>query len=44
MNSPECYFKSISNELLPKRDQLAKLLIEAGLTPIIPEGGLNILH
>ena len=39
IESPECYFNSISTELKPKRDQLAKLLIEAGLTPIIPEGG-----
>jgi kynurenine--oxoglutarate transaminase/cysteine-S-conjugate beta-lyase/glutamine--phenylpyruvate transaminase len=39
LDSPECYFNSIAIELKPKRDQLAKLLIDAGLTPIIPEGG-----
>lgn len=39
LDSSDCYFNSISKELKPKRDQLAKLLIDAGLTPIIPEGG-----
>ena len=43
LESPECYFNSISNELIPKRDQLAKLLVDAGLTPIIPEGGYFML-
>lgn len=36
--TPECYFKSLSNELRQKRDRLAEKLIEAGLEPIIPEG------
>jgi kynurenine--oxoglutarate transaminase/cysteine-S-conjugate beta-lyase/glutamine--phenylpyruvate transaminase len=39
LDSPECYFNSISAELKPKRDRIAKLLLEAGLTPVIPEGG-----
>lgn len=39
LDSPECYFNSIKEELRPKRDALAKKLIEAGLEPIIPEGG-----
>lgn len=39
LDSPECYFNSIKEELKPKRDALAKLLIEAGLDPIVPEGG-----
>jgi kynurenine---oxoglutarate transaminase / cysteine-S-conjugate beta-lyase / glutamine---phenylpyruvate transaminase len=43
LDSPECYFKSISAELRPKRDQIAKLLQEAGLTPVIPEGGYFIM-
>jgi len=41
--SPECYWKSMSSELLPKRDYLAKLLKEAGLNPVIPEGGYFML-
>ena len=39
LDSPDSYFNSIKKELIPKRDQLVKLLLEAGLTPIIPEGG-----
>ncbi|CAF1010747.1 unnamed protein product [Brachionus calyciflorus] len=39
----ESYFKSISAELKPKRDRLAKLLIDAGLKPVIPEGGYFML-
>lgn len=39
LDSPECYYNSIKAEIKPKRDALAKLLIEAGLEPIIPEGG-----
>ena len=37
------YFNSISVELRPKRDRIVKLLIEAGLTPVIPEGGYFIM-
>ncbi|XP_063699301.1 kynurenine aminotransferase [Culicoides brevitarsis] len=37
--SPECYFNSISKELKPKRDYMAKFLREAGMTPTIPQGG-----
>ncbi len=43
MDSPECYFNSISQELRPKRDKLVNLLLEAGLTPVIPEGGYFML-
>jgi kynurenine---oxoglutarate transaminase / cysteine-S-conjugate beta-lyase / glutamine---phenylpyruvate transaminase len=43
LDSPECYFNSISTELRPKRDMLAKLLVDAGLTPIVPEGGYFML-
>ena len=39
LDTPECYFNSIKAEIKPKRDALAKLLTEAGLSPIIPEGG-----
>ena len=43
LDSPDCYFNSISTELRPKRDRIIKLLIEAGLTPVIPEGGYFIM-
>ncbi|KAM9325817.1 kynurenine--oxoglutarate transaminase 3 [Gastrophryne carolinensis] len=39
MDEPECYFNSLSRELEPKRDRMARLLQEAGLRPVIPEGG-----
>lgn len=38
LNSPECYFNSISKELQPKRDYMVKFLTEAGMTPTIPQG------
>jgi kynurenine--oxoglutarate transaminase/cysteine-S-conjugate beta-lyase/glutamine--phenylpyruvate transaminase len=43
LESPECYYNSIKSELRPKRDALAKLLVEAGLEPIVPEGGYFML-
>lgn len=43
LESSECYFNSISAELLPKRDRIVKLLIDAGLKPVIPEGGYFIM-
>ena len=39
----ECYFNSISQELRPKRDKLVKLLQDAGLEPVVPEGGYFML-
>ena len=39
INSPECYFNSISQELRPKRDKMAKFLEEFGAVPTVPEGG-----
>ena len=38
LETQDSYFNEISKELKPKRDRLASLLVEAGLTPIIPEG------
>lgn len=44
MNSKaDCYFYNITEQLLPKRDLLAKALNKAGLTPIIPDGGYFML-
>uniref|UniRef100_A0A665W8M3 Kynurenine--oxoglutarate transaminase 3 n=1 Tax=Echeneis naucrates TaxID=173247 RepID=A0A665W8M3_ECHNA len=39
MGQPECYFSSLAEELEGKRDRLAALLQEVGMTPVIPEGG-----
>lgn len=39
----ECYFHSLANELLPKRDYMAKFLREVGMVPTIPEGGYFML-
>ncbi|XP_063597511.1 kynurenine aminotransferase-like [Penaeus indicus] len=41
--TPECYFKSLPAELEVKRDNVVKILEDAGLYPIIPEGGYFIL-
>jgi len=38
LETQDSYFNSISKELKPKRDRLAKLLVDSGLIPIIPEG------
>lgn len=39
MDSPECYFYSLAEELLPKRELMAKFLSEVGMIPTVPEGG-----
>lgn len=44
LHSPhECYFNRISRELKAKRDQFAQILREAGLEPVLPEGGYCML-
>uniref|UniRef100_A0A1A8NU10 Kynurenine--oxoglutarate transaminase 3 n=1 Tax=Nothobranchius pienaari TaxID=704102 RepID=A0A1A8NU10_9TELE len=43
MGQPECYFSSLAEELEGKRDRLAAILQEVGMTPIIPEGGYFML-
>jgi kynurenine--oxoglutarate transaminase/cysteine-S-conjugate beta-lyase/glutamine--phenylpyruvate transaminase len=43
LNSPECYFNSISNEFLEKRDKIVQVLKECGMKPIVPDGGYFIL-
>ena len=43
LSSNECYFTSLSNQLRKKRDYLAKVLKNAGLEPIIPDGGYFIM-
>ena len=41
--SADCYFTSLALELLPKRDQLARILESLGMHPVIPEGGYFML-
>jgi kynurenine--oxoglutarate transaminase/cysteine-S-conjugate beta-lyase/glutamine--phenylpyruvate transaminase len=43
LNSPESYFKTIAVDLQKKRDYIAKILEEAGMNPVVPEGGYFIL-
>ncbi|XP_018416892.1 PREDICTED: kynurenine--oxoglutarate transaminase 3 isoform X2 [Nanorana parkeri] len=43
MDEPECYFNSLPRELQAKRDRMARLLQEAGLQPVVPEGGYFII-
>ena len=40
MDKPDqCYFLSLAKELQPKRDMLARLCREVGLSPVVPQGG-----
>uniref|UniRef100_A0A3Q3VZI2 Kynurenine--oxoglutarate transaminase 3 n=1 Tax=Mola mola TaxID=94237 RepID=A0A3Q3VZI2_MOLML len=43
LGQPECYFSSLSEELQGKRDRMAAILKDAGMTPVIPEGGYFML-
>ena len=43
LESPDCYFCSISVDLQKKRDFIAKILKDAGMDPVIPEGGYFIM-
>ncbi|XP_051233064.1 kynurenine--oxoglutarate transaminase 3 [Dicentrarchus labrax] len=43
MGQPECYFSSLAEELEGKRDRMAAIVKEAGMTPVIPEGGYFML-
>lgn len=43
LDQPESYFNALSEELRPKRDKLAQLLVQAGLDPVVPEGGYFML-
>jgi len=39
MGTPECYFTSLAQELVAKRDYMAKFLSDCGMSPVVPEGG-----
>ncbi|XP_022124479.2 kynurenine aminotransferase isoform X1 [Pieris rapae] len=43
INTPECYFNSISRELVSKRDYFVKVLRENGFNPTVPDGGYFII-
>merc|ERR1719273_1564031 len=43
LESPECYFTSISVDLQARRDMIVSILEEAGLPPVVPEGGYFIM-
>lgn len=39
MGQPDCYFSSLPLELEGKRDRMAAMLRQIGMTPVVPEGG-----
>ncbi|XP_074647158.1 kynurenine--oxoglutarate transaminase 3-like isoform X2 [Tubulanus polymorphus] len=39
IGTSDCYFHQLPAELQPKRDRLAKMLLDIGAVPMIPEGG-----
>ncbi|XP_067229019.1 kynurenine--oxoglutarate transaminase 3 isoform X2 [Chanodichthys erythropterus] len=39
MGQPDCYFSSLALELEGKRDRMAAMLRQIGMTPVVPEGG-----
>ncbi|KAG1940811.1 kynurenine--oxoglutarate transaminase 3 [Pimephales promelas] len=39
MGQPDCYFSSLALELESKRDRMAAMLRQIGMTPVVPEGG-----
>lgn len=43
MAQPECYFTSLAEELEGKRNRMAAIVEDVGMTPVIPEGGYFML-
>lgn len=43
LGSPDCYFHSIVDEMLPKRDLMVRELEALGMNPTVPEGGYFIM-
>ncbi|ESO85037.1 hypothetical protein LOTGIDRAFT_146236, partial [Lottia gigantea] len=43
IDTPECYFKQLPLEIIPKRDMLISLFNEMGMWPVIPDGGYFLM-
>ena len=43
LGQPDCYFSALATELEGKRDRMAAILRQAGMSPIVPEGGYFII-
>lgn len=43
VGTPECHLAELAGKLLPKREYMAKFLRDAGMNPVIPEGGYFML-
>ncbi|XP_699860.2 kynurenine--oxoglutarate transaminase 3 [Danio rerio] len=43
MGQPDCYFSSLALELEGKRNRMAAILAQTGMTPVVPEGGYFIM-
>lgn len=43
MGKPDCYFSTLAEELEGKRDRMADILKQAGMCPVVPEGGYFML-
>jgi len=43
LDDPQCYFRSISEDLKSKRDFVASMLADVGMKPVVPEGGYFIM-
>ena len=39
LHQPECYFKELASSVERKRDEMAAVLREVGLEPIVPDAG-----
>jgi len=43
LGEQDCYFNSISRDLVEKRDFISRVLADVGMKPVIPEGGYFIM-
>ena len=43
LDQADCYFKSISVDLVHKRNFVVEMLEEVGMKPVVPEGGYFIM-
>ncbi|KAK4882021.1 hypothetical protein RN001_005340 [Aquatica leii] len=42
-DKPDCYFKTLRNELQTKKDHMLRFLKNAGMKPIIPDAGIFVV-